>query len=52
MNPPRAAERVLTHDAILQSEIELIADEAGGDTRVAVAPLKLAARQADRDNAE
>ena len=46
------ADRALAHDAISRSELELIADEAGGDARVAIATLKLAARQADRDNPE
>ncbi|WP_135666983.1 Cdc6/Cdc18 family protein [Halorhabdus rudnickae] len=46
------ADRALTHDAIAPEQLEAIADEAGGDARVAIATLKLAARQADRDGAE
>ncbi|WP_275738016.1 Cdc6/Cdc18 family protein [Halorhabdus sp. SVX81] len=46
------ADRALAHDAISSSELELIADEASGDARVAIATLKLAARQAERDDAQ
>ena len=46
------AKRGLTPDAIAEAELETIADDASGDARVAIATLRIAAKQAERENAE
>ena len=46
------AKRGLIPDAISREELEIIADDASGDARVAIATLKLAAKRAGRENAE
>jgi Cdc6-like AAA superfamily ATPase len=44
------AKRALVPNAIEQSELEHIADAAGGDARVAITTLRIAARHADQGN--
>jgi orc1/cdc6 family replication initiation protein len=46
------AKRGLIPDAISREELEIIADDASGDARVAIATLKLAAKRAGRENSE
>lgn len=46
------AKRALIPHAIGDAELETIADDASGDARVAITTLKLAAKHAERENAE
>lgn len=46
------AERALTRNGIERSELEEIADAAGGDARVAITVLRTAARKAHQSNAD
>jgi orc1/cdc6 family replication initiation protein len=46
------AKRGLVPDSIADEELETIADDASGDARVAIATLRIAAKQAERDIAE
>lgn len=46
------AKRELTPDAIAEKEVETIDNDASGDVRVAIATLRIAAKQTERENAE
>lgn len=46
------AKRGLIPDAIADEELETIADDASGDARVAIATLRIATKQAKRENAD